>query len=204
MSAPSQSSTESSPPSEPQQSQSQSLSQQPTPQPMMSTIVEDIDFDALEADSTWNSGMDFSFAPQVYAVTEIPEGPLLDATVLSGKSACLPTFFSEEKEMAPVIEVAPVLQKEEPKYTIDSSIPFDESDPVFALYSDDVPTPSTPAYEFFGSISFDKATETYNLVTADTTESEDGIVSASTMARFETLCSSLESLSSRLDSLISN
>lgn len=178
--------------------------QQSTPQSSMNTIMEEeIHFNSLDSNSNWNSGMDFSFAPQVFAVTNIPESPVVDIAALSGKSVETSKVFTQEKEVAPVIEAAPVLEKVEEQYSCDESVEFDESNPAFALFTSQASSkPATPAYELFGSLSFEKATERFEIVQAS--EQQDDTISAATMARFQSISSALDTVSVRIESLILN
>ena len=168
--------------------------------------------DFATADSinnNWNVGVDFNFNPQVFAVTELPQGPavdMIDTGALSGKpEESVPTELSgEKKESVPAIEAVPAAPKEEPKFVSREDVELDESDPAFALFASapSIPKHSEPVYQIFGNVEFDKAIERFDLVIEDEHRSNDGVVSASTMARFERLCTSLDSASSRLESLM--
>lgn len=160
----------------------------------------------MESGANWNTGLDFNYAPHVFAVTELPEGPAVDSIdtdVLSGKSkpAC---DYSSEKQEKPIIEALPKLEKTERQFVCDETVEFDESDPAFALFDNAVACPvvSEPIYQIFGPISIEKAFSRYDLVVEEESNSTDGIVSASTMARFENICSSLDAVSSRLEGMM--
>jgi hypothetical protein len=199
-----QASPQSQTPKQQETSTSQSQYQMHTPQVPMTIQESQVDFS--DSNSSWNSGLDFSFTPQIFTVMEIPQEPViepLDTAALSGKSGSPSVFAAEPKELTPVVEVAPVIEKVERDFVCNESVEFDESDPAFALFTSAPTKPSTSkeSYEFFGSIRFEKAVTRYDLVSEDETESNDGIVSAATMARFESICSSLDSISQRLEGL---
>ena len=167
---------------------------------------QNVDFSSMESTGNWNTGLDFNFAPQVFAVTELPEGPAVDSIstdALSGKSNSM-FEYSSAKEEKPIIEALPKLKKPEPEFICDETVEFDNSDPAFALFNDVAshPVASMPVHQVFGSIQFEKAVARYDLIVDDEDDSEDGIVSASTMARFESLCSDLDSISRRLDGMM--
>ena len=169
-----------------------------------------MDFAAADSiNNNWNVGVDFGFNPQVFSVTELPQGPAVDSIdvgVLSGKSErCeMPEIFSEKKESVPAIETPPSAIKEEPEFVERDDVELDESDPAFALFADalTISKPSEPIYQIFGPIDFEKAVEHFEIVVDDTPSNHDGVVSASTMARFERLCTDLESTSEKLYGLI--
>ena len=178
----------------------------------MVTIPEShMDFTVADnINNNWNVGVDFNYNPQVFSVTELPQGPAVDSIdvgVLSGKSEGreVREMFSEKKESVPTIETAPSVVKVEPEFVTRNDVEFDESDPAFALFADApaVSKPSEPVYQIFGPIDFEKAVEHFEIVVDDTPSSDDGVVSASTMARFERLCTDLASTSEKLDGLIS-
>ena len=170
-----------------------------------------MDFAAADSiNNNWNVGVDFNFNPQVFSVTELPQGPAVDSIdvgVLSGKSeSCeVPDISSEKKGSVPTIEVPPSAVKEEPEFVERDDVELDESDSAFALFADTpaVSKPSEPVYQIFGPIDFEKAVEHFEIVVDDAPSSDDGVVSASTMARFERLCTDLESTSEKLNGLIS-
>lgn len=197
-----------------QNQSSQSVTQQPqsqipkfaTPQPSINTITEEeLDFNSLEGNSNWQSGIDFNAAPQVFAVIDIPEGPVIDIDALAAKPAIFSECQRQDKNTVPIFKPAPTTDHVKQQYVCDDSIEMDESDPAFALYAD-LPTKfSEPECQDSGSIQFEKATETFELVCYNEENSEqDGeAVSSATMARFEHLCSCLDSLSLRLESFVS-
>ena len=159
--------------------------------------------------SNWNVGTDFNFTPQVYAVTELPQGPAVDSIdvgILSGKSEepsmAMPAV--EKKESIPSIESPPNVEKEETMFSCRDDVQLDEFDPAFALFASapTVAKATEPVYQIFGQVEFEKAVERFEIVVENEPESADGIVSASTMARFERLCASIDTVSERLDGLV--
>jgi hypothetical protein len=171
---------------------------------------QSIDFSMLsiDADSA------FSFQPQVYAVLETPDVPVIDTSLLSGKSSNFvgESFDSEEKVEMPVIE-HPVEKKEKTGVTAPAVVDQEfESDPLFDLYHD-APAPvaasSAPAelnteamsnVDIFGGIEPEKALARYELVDASEEEIkqvEESIV----MARIQRIVANLDAISSRLDML---
>lgn len=128
-----------------------------------------IDLSALNLNNNWgvpSTGFGFS-QPQVFAVTEVPEGPAnpVDVNVLSGKSedALLPALPSIEEEQAESSELKydfPIIERREVQMSerspapqakrTDADIAFD-NDPAFTLYA---PAP-TPAHSSSAPIAFD-------------------------------------------------
>ena len=173
---------------------------------------QNMDFSMLSLDND----SAFNFQPQVYAVLETPEIPILDVSVLSGKSSNFvgPTFDSEdEKVEMPVIE-RPADKEETTKTVTPAVVDEDlENDPLFALYHDDAPAtaqaPEEPRelnteamsdVDVFGGIEPEKALARYELVDAseeEIKEVEDSIV----VARIQRVAANLEIISSRLDML---
>ena len=162
---------------------------------------------SLDGDSAFN------FQPQVYAVLETPEVPVLDVSVLSGKSSNLvgPVFHDDEKVEMPVIERP--ADKAEPAETV-APAPADEdfeNDPLFALYHDapkgeaheeprELNTEAMSDVDLFGGVEPEKALARYELVDAseeEIKEVEDSIV----LARIQRAAANLEAISSRLDML---
>ena len=199
-------------------SQPAKVEQQGDMQVNMTMIPEtSMDFpgaDALAAG--WGSGIDFGMNLQVFAVTDIPEGPAVDTAALSEKPSETPAtpvatdFPTEAKSDIPAIEAAPQRTVKEPAAAVpDEEVDLDESDPAFALFIDaptattaSAPSPSVEEYQVFGSIQPEKAFARVDLVVFSTESSascdENGIVDAEAMARFEKMCSSLDSISNRL------
>lgn len=164
--------------------------------------------------SMLNMGNDnFSFEPQVFAVLETPEVPIIpiDSSVLSGKSSNFvgEQFDSdEEKVEVPLIERPIPKEQEKPTALAPVNEEF-ESDPAFALYHD-AAAPSASSTEtreldpealshvdLFGGIEPEKALSRYELVDAD----EEDAIALLAAARVQRITSSLDSLCSRLEML---
>lgn len=168
-----------------------------------------MDFSGADSISNnWNTGIDFNYNPQIFALTEVPQPTLdsIDTDMLSGKSekSILPKHSTEKKDSVPTIETPPSLVKEEPKFICREDVEVDESDPAFALFADapSTPKPSEPVYHIFGPIDFEKAVERFDIVVEDEPLHQDGVVSSVTLARFEMLCTSLDSLCEELEDLV--
>ena len=183
------------------------------------TIPESqMQFPAMDStNNNWNVGTDFNFNTQIFAVTELPQGPAVDTintSVLSGKSEepLMPaSSFEEKTESIPSIEVPPSVKLDEPTFEGRDDVELDESDPAFALFtsapspaSPSCAAPTEPVYQLFGSIDFGKAIERFDIVVENERgqDNPDGIVSAATMARFERYCASLDASLERLEGFI--
>ena len=159
-----------------------------------------IDFSMLDL----NVDGGYSYQPQVFSVMEVPE-VAIDTNVLSGKTSNFvgSTFESDDekiempviermpvKEIAPV-EVAPVVDEE-----------FD-ADPTFTLFSHSTSSTSTESASelelapIFGGIEPEKALARIELFDAAECEVREAIA----IARVERLCSSLDDMAARLESM---
>jgi hypothetical protein len=155
----------------------------------------------------WNSGIDINFGnPSVFAVLEVPEGPVFDAEMLSGKSSNFVDFHSSaSKEELPCLERPPVtsVAVEEPEAGVaNPNVELDESDPAFALFVDS-PAPAAPVEssgELFSGLPCEKASPTFHLVV----EGESDGISISAMHRFESLCHSIEAAFQRVSLVTSH
>lgn len=204
----------------PHQRQLQPLSQSSAQVGM--TLIPDttMDFSVFDpTNTTWGANMDFGFSnTQVFAVTELPEGPTIDNVdigLLSGKSSNTIGSYSigESKEDAPTIERMPALSTEfEITYErsdVSQEHELDAANPAFALFVD-YPTSTTsssdilrtePDYSIFGGIQPAKAFARLDLIVNEEVPAEYGVVSAAVMARFERLCSETEAVSQRIAAL---
>lgn len=160
-------------------------------------IVEPINVNV----GSWGVGMDFGFNAQVFAVTELPEGPAVDAEILSGKapSSSESNGFNTAaaslsgKDEVPAVEAKTVdvggpEREEEEEEEAEEDIELDASNPAFALFIDDAPkatgttTTTTTSddddcggpeqYRFFGTIEPEKAFARLDLVLENESESE--------------------------------
>lgn len=155
--------------------------------------------------SGWNSGIDMNYNPSVFAVLEVPEGPALDAEMLSGKSSIsveAPSDLSSSKTEVPQLDRPPVVEETvsevstEP--TSDSTIDIDESDPSLALFLDDALVSSTTPSEIrFGGIVLEKPSRYLIVVEGD--ESTDA--TAASVRTFERLCTSMDAAFERVSLL---
>jgi hypothetical protein len=164
-----------------------------------------------------DNNMDFSlYDAQVFAVTEIPEGPSFDqlnSDILSGKSSNTVGSYAANdcKGDALVIELMPSLPSEAENVPeaneSNDDFEFDESDPAFALFADSLstsqPTPLEPQEQIFGSIGVEKAFGRVELVLQDEL-CDDEQVSSTTMERFQRLCSIMEAASERISAVTSH
>jgi bZIP-type transcription factor MBZ1 len=186
----------------------QQLQQQQIGMAMIPEQTMDFSMLSLDADNT------FSYQPQVFAVLETPEVPVIDTSILSGKSSNFvgPAFDSEEEkvEMPVIKRPANKAEKTETATPAAADEEFD-NDPLFALYHD-APTAEAPAeprelnteamsdVDIFGGIEPEKALARYELVDAseeEIKEMEDSIV----MARIQRISANLDAISARLDML---
>jgi hypothetical protein len=167
----------------------------------MAVIPETDDFSAVDPSSSWNSGLDFGFNTQVFAVLELPQGPAVDhfdADILSGKSSS----FVPTKSTMPVVEFTPKLEVPAPAQAAIKLTAEEAADPAFALFAD-APSPSSSSdatsstMQIFGAIPLEKAFARIELV-VDHEEPSNASVSTAAVARFESLCASLDSLSSNI------
>lgn len=179
----------------------------------MTTIPEHtIDLTAYNANpNPWASNMDLGlFDAQVFSVTSIPDGPAMDELQLANLSGKSPNTFdfrapiTDSKIEAPSIERMPCTGSDEvctERIIAPDSEEFDDSDPVFILYSDcPAPTRNTEMQSeqpIFGHIGLEKAFGRVELIL----EGEDAgssDVSATAMERFKMLCSELDELSEKV------
>jgi hypothetical protein len=161
-----------------------------------------------------NSTMWTTNQPQVFAVTEVPEGPAVDqfdAMTLSEKPSGLTSaYLSNDSEKAdmPHIKHLPVIHEEqEESFEVNSKVDVvcDDSDPAFILYSD-APTLSCEStcmedhQPLFGDKSLDQVFARLDLVDA----SEEEVQNVIAMDRFQRRCESIEASLSRVQDLISH
>jgi hypothetical protein len=159
------------------------------------------------------SGMQTYQQPQVFAVTELPQGPAepLDIAALSGKASddFVSDFAraSDEKVIYPEVE-SPIVSKtdshseERAGQIVDSTeCQFDENDPTEALFAN---SPSLPAsstiqpveYEpIFGDVSPEKAFAHFELFVSS--DSDNQLI----MEQFERMTARLDASCRRLESL---
>ncbi|QQK48401.1 BZIP transcription factor (LziP), putative [Penicillium digitatum] len=92
----------------------------------------------------WNSGIDMNYGnTPVFAVMEVPEGPALDAQVLSGKPFSPFSIPESSKNEAPIVDrPASDSPSQSDIGAANPDVEIDESDPAFALFVDS-PAPVT-------------------------------------------------------------
>lgn len=189
----------------------------------MTMIPEENSFQYNATESVnnrWNdSNMDFGglYDAQVYAVTEVPQGPAVDSmsfAMLHGKrSNFVGSYSSNDSKDGPAeIEPMPALaEKVEMPELIErrsQGVDVDVSDPTFALFIDQPCTSPKPAAMepedcIFGEIELEKAFGRLELVIAqDPDECQD--ISSATIERFERLCSRLDAASTRVAAITSH
>ncbi|CAG8923119.1 unnamed protein product [Penicillium salamii] len=199
---------------QPQQPQQQA--QQPTPQPSMQAMPKEntnrgqefqmqqnaqpnmvmmpnqgMDPNMAMNTAGWNTGIDMNFGnTPVFAVMEVPEGPALDAEMLSGKSSSFNVLESSKND-APIIEAPTSGSSSQSDIGVSNpDVEIDESDPAFALFVD-TPASTSNAESTFEGIPGEKASE-FELV-LDTSN-----VSDSAKRNFNALCHSIDAAFERL------
>jgi hypothetical protein len=204
-------------------------SQANNPQIGLTLIPEQpIDFSTLDANlnNTWGlgnlpAGLWGNTRPQVFTVTEIPEGPPvdIDGGVLSGKSSDLIGSFcslDEGKSEMPRVESIPAVNKpgQQPNEMAPADLEeLDESDPAFALFVDG-PEPisgsatTQPGSEWalhcpkrFDCVEFGK---TRDLVTSVEQGQREEDSEAARMEHFRRLCRSTEAAFERISRMTSH
>ncbi|PLB44627.1 hypothetical protein P170DRAFT_393035 [Aspergillus steynii IBT 23096] len=150
----------------------------------------------------WNSGIDMNYAnTPIFAVFEVPEPPVMDTEILSGKGSPLGSLLPEtasNKEEAPVLECPPVTeQPQAPGVGVENpDVEIDESDPAFALFADlptSVPESSDKPFE---GVTSDKSEPVFELIV----ENE----SKATAQRFAHFCHSMEASFQRVSMFTSH
>lgn len=166
------------------------------PQIGMAMIPESTaDFSALNPPfDGWNSGLASDF--QVYSVTEIPEGPVLDLNKLSGKERGNDvTSFSAQPKDCPKIQqpfIPTTATQPQVPSKVDPEVVLDEES--FSLYFDSTPPAESTTHVVPNDTSVvkDKPDATYELVVTPANEKEDN------MERLERMCAALDATCERL------
>ncbi|KAI1101176.1 hypothetical protein F4804DRAFT_21384 [Jackrogersella minutella] len=156
----------------------------------------------------------FSYQPQVFAVLETPEIPVIDTEALAGKSSNFvgESFTSDaEKTDAPVLE-APIMPSTKATEPLDTAAGPEVSENAAAdldgdIYDDEttvaptkpveIDTDNLIAVDIFGGIDSEKAFSRFELVDS----SDEAIVTIVAARRAERLVASLETVMARLDML---
>jgi len=173
----------------------------------MALIPEPVmDFSMLDSANTgnWSTGIDMSF-PQVFAVTEVPTGPTVDTSILSGKASIFVDLrsASDESKEAPAMLRLTEQEEHEPSFAVsDPEVEFDESNPAFALFveaSAPLETEATESSEsLFGGIEPEKVFERFELVV------DDGTADVAVSAELDRLSSSIAGAFQRIANLTSH
>ena len=191
---------------------------QPQGQNNLTMIPEESSFDYTTTESAntgYTDNMDFGlYDAQVYAVTEVPQGPAVDTmrfANLHGKSSNFvgpcPSVDDIKDEPLTIESMPPAVGKMEMPEPIETPIvdlDIEASDPAFALFIDQ-PIPSStaplcavaPEDRIFGEIELEKAFGRVELIVEDESKDSEEISSA-TIERFERLCSRLDAASARI------
>lgn len=181
----------------PNQSSRQAHNQQT--QVGMTMIPEStIDFSMLETPN-WNAiGMN---SYQVCALTEVPEGPVIDTAVLSGKMLDFGTLTSSAPKDCPVLETPPVFENKpttELATTINEDVELDEV--AFALFVDGPnhtkSTISNPKLTPTALPSYKSVSPRFVLT--------DAVSDAEAWSRLETVCSALDATCDQLSAFTSH
>lgn len=161
--------------------------------------------------------------PQVFAVTNVPDGPAvdrMDVGALSGKPSPLagpPHILEEAKGDSPVIELLPSFEKDMhvPASTAAvRGIGLDETNPAFALFDDSPATRSDPLgqkdvkrmespFERRRSISSEKEKCLFNDATPTAELPENGL-SKALVERFDRICGDVEAAFQRISRVTSH
>lgn len=172
------------------------------------------------ANNGWtDANMDFGglYDAQVYAITEVPQGPAVDSmsfAMLHGKTSnFVGSCYSDDSKDDPAeIEPMPALaEKIELPGVIErrlQDVDLDVSDPAFALFIDQPCTSSRPAAmkpgdHIFGEMELEKAFGRLELIIAED-PNEPQEISSATIEKFERLCSRLDAASSRVAAITSH
>lgn len=172
------------------------------------------------ANNGWtDANMDFGglYDAQVYAITEVPQGPTVDSmnfAMLHGKTSnFVGSCYSDDSKDDPAeIEPMPALaEKIELPGVIErrlQDVDLDVSDPAFALFIDQPCTSSRPAAmkpgdHIFGEMELEKAFGRLELIIAED-PNEPQEISSATIEKFERLCSRLDAASSRVAAITSH
>lgn len=145
----------------------------------------------------WNSGIDMNFGnASVFAVMEVPEGPVLDAEVLSGKSSFI-ELSENSKNDVPVVSRPASDSPQSDIGVANPDVEIDESDPAFALFVDS-PAPATSHVDLtFEGVSSEKASQ-FELVV------DNSNVSTAAKKRFDSLCLSIDAAFERVSAVTSH
>jgi hypothetical protein len=156
------------------------------------------------------TGMQSYQQHQVFAVTELPQGPAepIDMSALSGKPSndVFASFVGHEDEKTTYPEIeskeATILE-ERPEHAVESTeCPFDKNDPTVALFANSSPVsvPTVKAIEdyepIFGDVSPDKVFAHFELFVSSDEDNQNLMEEFERMtARLDASCRRLQALS---------
>ena len=177
---------------------------------------------------TWiQNNNSITYDQPVYAITSIPDEPVIEMSSLSGKSLIEPlSSFGSIKEDGPAIEAVserksislsypPTLFNAEAEEAEDldsgstDDLTFDASDPAFALYAQEahIPSPTStalaavdPEDRIFGDIALEKALGRIEIAVRGSNNDEEQS-NAAAIDRFERLRCHMDSLGARIDAV---
>ena len=184
-------------------------------------MIPESPFETNQTDSTSNGWVQNNgYDQRVYAVTSIPDEPVISAHTLSGKSVIEPlSSFGSAKDEVPAIEAMPKVASidlpEVPtapteENELEEDVDFDHSDPSFALFADEPtnkPSPSVIPVEvmaeesIFGGVATEKAFERLDMIIRNDDESHSEAISMAVMEKLERMRSRMDSLGASIDSL---
>lgn len=194
----------------PAPARSQQLAAISQPQVGMTMVPETpLDMSMLNLNSNWsmnNGNASFTYQqPQVFAVTELPEGPTnpLDMQVISGKGYTSIFAVEDDSPDEDVKVDHPILERALPAERSTSVEVDDDQDPEFDLYnaspvstSSSVSTsPSEINDSLFGDIDSEKMFAHFQL------QISDEVADELKMARFQRQCAKMEACLKRVQAL---
>ena len=194
----------------PAPTRSQQLSAISQPQVGMTMVPETpLDMSMLNLNSNWpmnNGNASFNYQqPQVFAVTELPEGPAnpLDMDVISGKGYSSIFAVEDDSSDEDVKADYPIVERALPLERSVSDDVEDDQDPEFDLYNGSPASASSPAStqllephdSLFGDIDSEKMFAHFQL------QISDEVADELKMARFQRQCAKMEACLARIEAL---
>lgn len=154
-----------------------------------------VDFSMLES-STWNAGGMNSY--QVCAVTDIPEGPIIDVALLSGKVTQPSLFSSSTPKDCPVLSTPPTFKTKTvvPAAVVNEDVELDEV--AFTLFVDEPQQANPTAQELVCPVSPAHVAIAPKFVLTGPTSSKGS------WSRLESMCATLDAVCDRLSDMTSH
>ena len=186
------------------------------------------EYEQRPSNNTWTQNNGLNYDQQVYAITSVPDEPVIDSCSLSGKSLIKPlSSYGSTKEDSPeldaVAERKSIALPDLPKVTVAESEEIGDcaaglaedlecyaSDPAFALYTEGSQVPSftstiqteiDPEDRIFGDIALDKALGRVEISLEDDSDAAGEGPSAAVVERFERLKSRMNAFGARIDAV---